>query len=208
MTLRIYGTPASRTLRVLWLVEELGIPYENVAIHYRDDPDGPLGRNNPEFRRVAPLGRIPAIDDDGFPLFESMAINLYLARKHGHGLWPGTLEGEALALQWSFFAVTEVDLLMVQWASHSFVLPEGKRDAAKAAEALEKLAKPLDVLESALARSPFLAGDAFTVADLNLAGAMYRARRMDLAARPNVARWIAACFGRPAAKRALAMRGE
>lgn len=208
MTLKIYGTPASRTVRVLWMAEELGIAYENVPTHYRDDTDGPAGRGNPAFRAAAPLGRIPAIDDGGFALFESMAINLYLARKHGGPLQPGTIEGEALALQWSFFAVTEMDLAMVQWASHALVLPEAERKPERAAEALERLAKPFGVLDAALGRSRFLAGETFTVADLNLAATLFRARRMDLSARPNVARWLGECFGRPAARRALAMRGE
>lgn len=208
MSLRIYGIAASRAIRALWMAEELGIPYEHVPIHYRDDPDGPLGKNNPDFRRANPLGRVPAIDDDGFALWESMAINLYLARKHDKGFWPATVEGEGLAYQWSFFAVTEIDPGVGEWASHSFVLPEDKREPARAAAALERLQRPLEVVDAALAKRPFLAGDAFTVADLNLAAAMFRARRMDHAARPNLARWLADCFARPAARRAWAMRGE
>ena len=208
MTLRIYGIAASRAIRALWMAEELGLPYEHVPIHYRDDPDGPLGRNNPEFRRANPLGRVPAIDDDGFTLWESMAINLYLARKHDKGLWPATVEGEGLAWQWSFFAVTEIDLGMVEWASHAFVLPEDQRDPARAAAALEKAQRPLAVVDAALAHRPYLAGGGFTVADLNLASAMFRARRMDHAARPNLVRWLGDCFARPAARRAWAMRGE
>ncbi len=208
MTLRIYGIAASRAIRNLWMAEELGIAYEHVPIHYRDDPDGPLGKNNPDFRRANPLGRVPAIDDDGFTLWESMAINLYLARKHGKGLWPATLEGEGLAFQWSFFAVTEIDAPIVEWARHALVLPEAERDPGVAAASLEKLQRPLGVVEAALARRPYLAGGAFTVADLNLAAAMFRARRVDHAARPNLARWLADCFSRPAARRAWAMRGE
>jgi glutathione S-transferase len=208
MTLRIYGIPASSTVRVLWMAQELGIAHENVPIHYRDDTDGQLGKRNPAFLRVAPLGRVPAIDDAGFALFESMAINLYLARKHDKGLWPSTLEGEALAFQWSFFAVSEIDAPMIQWATHALVLPPGEREPARAAEALGKLAKPLEVLDAALGRSRFLAGGSFTVADLNLAATMFRARRMDLAGRPNVARWMGECFARPAARRAMALRGE
>ena len=208
MTLRIYGIAASRAIRALWMAEELGLAYEHVPIHYRDDPDGPLGKNNPEFRRANPLGRVPAIDDDGYALWESMAINLYLARKHGKGLWPATVEGEGLAFQWSFFAVTEIDPTINEWARHRIVLPEAERDPKVAAAALEKLQRPLDVVDAALAHRPYLAGGAFTVADLNLAGALFRARRMDHAARPNLARWLADCFSRPAARRAWAMRGE
>jgi glutathione S-transferase len=208
MTLRIYGIAASRAIRALWMAEELGLAYEHVPVHYRDDPDGPLGKNNPDFRRANPLGRVPAIDDDGFTLWESMAINLYLARKHGKGLWPATVEGEGLAYQWSFFAVTEIDPAMNEWARHAIVLPEAERDAAVAASALERLQRPLAVVDATLAHRPYLAGGAFTVADLNLAAAMFRARRMDHAARPNLARWLADCFSRPAARRAWAMRGE
>jgi len=208
MTLKIYGIAASRAIRNLWMAEELGIAYEHVPIHYRDDPDGPLGRNNPEFRRANPMGRVPAIDDDGFGLSESMAINLYLARKHGRGLWPATIEGEGLAFQWSFFAVTEVDPVIVEWARHALVLPEAERLPGVAAASLEKLQKPFAVVEAALAHRPYLAGGAFTVADLNLAATMFRARRMDHAARPNLARWLADCFSRPAARRAWALRGE
>jgi glutathione S-transferase len=208
MTLRIYGIAASRTIRNLWMAEELGLAYEHMPIHYRDDPDGPMGKNNPAFRRANPLGRVPAIDDDGLMLSESMAINLYLARKHDMGLWPATLQGEGLAFQWSFFAVTEVDPLMNEWAANSFVLPEDKRDPAKAAVALEKVQAPLAVIDAVLAKTPYLTGDTFTVADLNLSAAMFRARRMNLAMRPNVARWLEACLARPAARRAWALRGE
>ena len=208
MTLRIYGIAASRAIRALWMAEELGLAYEHVPIHYRDDPDGPLGKNNPQFRRANPLGRVPAIDDGGFTLWESMAINLYLARKHGKGLWPATVEGEGLAYQWSFFAVTEIDPPIVEWAKHALVLPQAERDPAIAAESAAKLQRPLAVVDAALAHRPYLAGGAFTVADLNLAAALFRARRMDHAARPNLARWLADCFSRPAARRAWAMRGE
>ena len=208
MTLRIYGVPMSRAIRVLWMTEELGIPYEHVATDFKDEGTGPLGKNNPAFRAASPVGRVPAIDDDGVKVFESMAINLYLARKYGKGLWPADLAGEAHALQWSFFAVTEIDGPIIDWARNAFVLPEAERDAKKAADALDKLKRPLAALNGVLAASPYLAGDRFTVADLNLASAMFRARRMDLAPYPHVKRWLEECFARPAAKRAWAMRGE
>jgi glutathione S-transferase len=208
MTLRIYGAPASRTIRVLWMAEELGLDYENIPIDFKDEGTGPTGKKNPAFRAANPMGRVPAIDDDGVRLSESMAINLYLARKYGKGLWPRSLDGEGRAFQWSFFAVTEVDPLIVEWARHAFVLPEGERDPARAAEAHAKLQPPLAALEGALAGAAYLAGPAFTVADLNLSATLFRARRMDLARYPNVKRWLEACFARPAAKRAWALRGE
>lgn len=208
MTLRIYGTAYSRAIRVYWAAEELGLAHETVAIDFKDVGDGPTGKNNPEFRAASPLGRVPAIDDGGVKVFESLAITLYLAKKHGRGLWPATPAGEAAAFQWTLFAQSELDGAMVDWARNAFVLPEPERDPAKATAALEKLEKPFAALEAVLARAPWLAGDAFTVADLNVAATMFRAKKMDLSSRPHLAKWLAACFARPAAKKAWALRGE
>lgn len=208
MTLRIYGIPASRAVRALWTAEELGLSYENVPIDYKDESDGPVGKARADFRAASPLGRIPAIDDDGFTLFESMAIDLYLARKHGGGLWPATLEGEALAFQWTLFAVTELEMAAIEWARAAILPPEPERDAARIAAAFAKLVRPLAVLDAALARRSWLAGDGFTVADLNVAATLFRLRVLPFADFPALAHWIAACFARPAAVRALALRGE
>ena len=76
---------------------------------------------------VNPNGRIQAIDDDGFKLWESMAINLYLARKHGDVLLPKTMEGEAQAIQWSFWVMTEVEKPALAVLLHRFFLPKDQR---------------------------------------------------------------------------------
>ena len=208
MSLYIYGVPASRAIRVYWAAEELGLGYESVPVDFKDESAGPTGKGNPAFLAANPMARVPAMDDGTVKLSESLAINLYLARKHGKGLWPATIEGEGRAFMWSFFAVTELDALMVEWARNAIVLPADERDPAKAAQALDKLARPFGVLEAALARTPFLEGPAFTISDLNVSATMFRARKMDLARYPNIARWLAACFARPAARRAWALRGE
>ena len=73
--LKIYGVPLSRAYRALWMANELGLDYENVPVHFADG-----SAKTPEYLAVNSNGRIPAIDDNGFKLWESMAINLYLAR--------------------------------------------------------------------------------------------------------------------------------
>ena len=102
--LKIYGHPGSRAARPLWVCRELGLQYEHVPTHFADG-----GTKSAEFLAINPAGRIPAIDDDGFRLAESMAINIYLAKKHGGELAPKSLEDEARMLQWSFWAMTEVE---------------------------------------------------------------------------------------------------
>jgi glutathione S-transferase len=87
-------------------------------------------------------------------------------------------------------------------------LPPAERDRARLAEALKVLEPPFRVLDSTLAGSGYLLGDAFTVADLNVAAVVSRAIDMDLAATPALWTWLARCLDRPAAREALALRAE
>jgi glutathione S-transferase len=200
--LRIYGIARTRAFRVLWIAKELGLDYEHLPIEIGD-----AGARSPEFLAINPNGRLPVIVDDGFVLFESLAITLYLTKKHASGgLYPATLEGEAKAWQWSLWAVTEVDRGVNIWSLHALRLPPAERDAVKRDEALQVIAAPFKVLDAALATQPYLAGVDFTVADLNVAAVISRAVDMDLAALPNLKSWLTRCLERPAAREALALK--
>jgi glutathione S-transferase len=206
MALKIYGIARSRAFRTLWMAQELGLAYEHVPV---DLADGSTRR--PEFLALNPNGHIPVIDDDGFRLWESMAINLYLAKKHGSGpggLYPQRLEDEARAWQWSFWGMTEIERPILTALFNRALYPEDKRDAKAADEAERALATPLKVLDGALMPAPYLLGDRFTVADLNVASILSWARpaQIDLSAVPKVAAWLQTCFDRPAARAARAMQ--
>jgi glutathione S-transferase len=194
--LKIYGTVRSRASRVLWLVDELGLDYENIPVMFADG-----STRKPEYLAINPNGKIPAIDDDGVVLFESMAILLHLAKKHDKGFWPKTAADEALTLQWTFWAMTEVEAPIVTALQNRVILPPERRDPALAAKAAEQAMTPLRILDQALAKSPYLLGDSFTIADLNVAAVVGPANRagIDLAALPHLSRWLDACLGRPAA---------
>lgn len=199
--LRIYGSANSRTIRVLWMAGELGIAYEQKDWL----PRSPETRT-PEFRALNPNFRVPVIDDDGFVLSESMAINFYLAKKHRSALYPADPKHEALALQWSLWETDRLDRQIVEYVRHTQALPEAERKAELAAAAWKEVVPALDVLETALTKSRWLAGPEFSVADLNVAAALYRALTVDLAKWPRVQAWLNTCWERPAAKRARAMR--
>jgi glutathione S-transferase len=200
-SLRIYGIARTRAFRALWIAKELGLDYEHLPVEIGD-----AGARTPEFLAINPNGRLPVIVDDGFVLFESLAITLYLAKKHSNGgLYPGTLEGEARTWQWSLWAVTEVDRGVNIWSLHAIRLPAAERDAGKREEALKVLA-PFNVLDAAVSRQPYLLGDAFTVADLNVAAVVSRAVDMDLTAVPNLKAWLVRCLDRPAARAALELK--
>ena len=200
--LRIYGIARTRAFRALWIATEVGLDYEHLPIEIGD-----AGARSPEFLAINPNGRLPVIVDDGFVLFESLAITLYLAKKHANGtLYPGTLEGEAKAWQWTMWALAEVDRGVNIWSLHAVRLPPAERDVAKRDEALRVLAAPFRVLDAAVARQHYLLGNAFTVADLNVAAVISRAVDMDLSAVPNLEAWLARCLDRPAARKALALK--
>ena len=200
--LKIYGVPTSRALGTIWTALELGIDYENVPIGWADD-----SIHSEAYRTINPNARVPAIEDDGFVLWESLAINLYLVRKHGGPIAPASLTEEALAWQWTLWAGTHLERALLRWGLHSAILDPEERDPA-AAEAGRQEAEPLlRVLDDALGRAPFLAGDRFTVTDLNVGCAMFRTRRvLDFSGYPRLAAWDRAVGGRPAAEQAWRIR--
>jgi glutathione S-transferase len=200
--LRIYGIARTRAFRALWVAMELGLDLEHLPIEIGD-----AGAKSPEFLAINPNGRLPVIVDGGFVLFESLAITLYLAKKHGLGtLYPAKLEDEAKAWQWSFWAIAEVDRGVNIWSLHAVRLPPQERNAALREEALKVIASPFKVLDVAVARQSYLIGDDFTVADLNVAAVISRAVDMDLSAVPHLKDWLTRCLDRPAARKALALK--
>ena len=113
--LTIYGVYRSRASRNLWLAAELGLPFKHVPViqYYRlADPaaaQGVLHTKSPEFLKVNPNGHVPSMEDDGLVLHESLAINLYLAKKHGGPLAPANPGEDALMTMWALWAATEAE---------------------------------------------------------------------------------------------------
>ena len=113
--LTIYGVYRSRATRTFWLANELGLDFKHVPViqaRRLSDPlaeGAPINTLTPSFLAINPMGTIPCIEQDGMVLYESMAINLYLARKYGTELAPADLAEDAAMMQWSFFAATEIE---------------------------------------------------------------------------------------------------
>jgi glutathione S-transferase len=202
--IKLYGIPASRALRPLWMLEELGLEYENVPTNFTVD------NRKPEYLALNPNGRIPTLVDGDIVLFESMAINLYLARKYDGGLEPKSLEDQARAVQWSFWVVTELEKLLVTVILNRFVFPEAERDPAAIDSALAEIPKPLAVLDGVLEGRRYLVGESFSVADLNVASVLVWAAPsgVSFAKYPNLERWLQECLSRPAARKAQGLSGS
>ena len=206
MALKIYGVARSRAARVLWMAKELGLEYEHVKVDFATGET-----RQPAHLALNPNGHVPVIDDDGFILWESMAINLYLAKKYGAGgLYPSRLEDEARAWQWSLWGMTEVERPVLTAMMNRAIFPENQRDLTAADAAEKTLAQPLRVLDAVLGRSPYLLGERFTVADLNVASILAWARpaQIDMSAFPKVAEWLRICAERPAARAVRQLQRE
>jgi glutathione S-transferase len=221
--IRLYGTAQTRAFRPLWMLEELGVPYELVKTDFANGDT-----RTPEFLKVNPNGHVPALVDGDLTLFESMAINLYLAQRYGRGtLWPESEHDRARTVQWSFWVMNECEAFLFdvlfasgggqfekwrEWteteefrATHPgapVLTREGVAARARAAEAALQL--PLRVLDAQLRGRDHLLGPTFGTADLNVGAVWVTARlaKLDLSAHPNVDAWLARCTSRPALARA------
>lgn len=192
----LYGDLRSRAHRVAWMLKELEIPFEHVPTHFLDG-----STRTPEFLSINPNGRVPALKDGDLVLFESLAINLYLARKYGGPLAPSNLQEEAMATQWTLWVLTEIEKPLLLTAANLFLFAEGERNAQEAQAMQRKLSRPFNVINAHLQARPFLLGDRFTVADLNVSSVMTLVplSGMDLGEWPALSAWLTQCLERPAA---------
>lgn len=196
--LTIYGVYRSRASRNLWLANELALAFKHVPVIQKGrlaNPtatDAPINTASPSFLKVNPNGHIPSIDDDGLVLHESLAINLYLAKKHGGPLAPANVAEDGEMIMWSLWALTEVE-------PHALLVMQ----KGPSQDAMTALRGAFAVLDKALAGNGHLVGGRFTVADLNVAEnvryAMSTKELFDGA--PRVKAWLAACHARPAFKK-------
>ncbi len=198
----VYGTAQSRALRAVWGIEEVGIDYDHVPTHFFEDS------KTPEYLAINPNGRIPALVDGDVVLFESMAINLYLAKSYGGSLYPDNAPDEARAWQWSVWAISEIEPLQMQVVIQKFFVPEADRDQTVVDGAIESLQRPLKVLDAHLSKQDYLLGADFSVADINVVGVMLLFGMGDIGVseHKNVQRWMDACYARPALARAQAKK--
>jgi glutathione S-transferase len=211
--LTIYGVHRSRAARTIWLANELGISFAHVPVvqRYRlsaEAATGTLHTRSPDFLKINPNGHIPTIEDDGLVLSESLAINLYLAKKHGGPLAPADLAEDALMTMWALWAATEVEPHALVVLNHRQAKPPEERDGNAADAAISALRTPFAVLETALGASRYIVGGRFTVADINTAEVFrYAMPAPELfEAAPRVKAWLATCQARPAFKRMMAAR--
>lgn len=191
----LYGPARSSAGRCLWCLEEAGVAYENKQVDMRTKE-----HKSEAFLAINPNGKVPALVDGNTTLFESMAINFYIADKYKPELLGMSAEERALSYQWSFWASSELQDPIIQVFIQKVFMPEEKRSQTVIDENMAKLPAYFQVLDNALANKTYLNGKNFSLADLNTASVVSIAPHIGLDMSPykNVNLWLKAIGDRPA----------
>lgn len=200
--MKIFHAPNSRSIRIVWLFEELGLPYDLQSF-----PLGDASMRTPEYRRVHPMGRVPALQDGDVTIYESGAIVQYVLAKYGNGRMVPEVSSTEFPtyLQWLHYAegmlMPQVNVIVVE----TMFLPPEKRNPENLARATKLLTRMLEPLDAALAGRDYLAGE-FSGADIMTGHAAVVSARLgaDLSDKPNVAAYVERLKARPALKKAFA----
>jgi glutathione S-transferase len=164
--IKLYGYPRSRSTRIVWMLEELGIDYEFIKIDLLAG-----GGQSQDYLKIHADGKVPAIDDGGFVLTESAAIMTYLGDKYpAANMVPKPVtKARATYDEWCFFVLTELEQPLWTVGKHTFVLPEDKRVPEILQVARWEFLKACNVLEKKLVGKPFALGDSFSAIDILIA---------------------------------------
>jgi glutathione S-transferase len=204
--LKLYGQYRSRAFRVTWLCKESNIPYEHVNVTI--NVEGATAKE-PWYAALNPNKRVPTIDDDGVILWESAAINLYLAEKYRSPLWPTDWTEKARMLQWAFYISNDIEQPMIVMQRHRHLLPPEQRNEKLAADAEQQILPKMQVMEDYLAKNRFFSGNRWGMADFIVASVTYSMwiNKVPLLEKfPKFKAWLTASVERPAAKEARKLR--
>jgi len=200
--MKIYYAPNTRAVRIVWLFGELGLPYDLKRFKLGD-----AAMRAPEYLKVHPMGRVPALQDGDVTIFESGAIVQYVLAKYGNGrLVPDVSSPDfPTYLQWLHYAegmiMPPVNTIVVE----TILLPPERRNQGNVDRATKLLGQMLSAVDQHLAGREYLAGE-FSGADIMTGHACTVAARLkaDVSDKPNVAAYIARVNARPALQRAWA----
>ena len=171
--IKIYHSKRARSARIIWLLEELGVPYELEVLEFKLEV-----LQSPAYLEVQPLGQIPAIRDGELTMFESGAILEYLLEKYGQGRLapqPGAA-GRGEYLQWFHFGEVSLAVHVSQIVRERFGVYSAHPSDAVIERARGRLSASLAVIDRVLSRRAFVCGDTFTAADIMVSYGITMAR--------------------------------
>ena len=200
--LKLHFAPNSRAGRIMWLLEELGLPYELNRMDFH-----PKDLKSDEHRSRHPLGRVPVLEDGDVMIYESGAIVEYILERHRNGGLKPAADSPMFPeyLQWFHYCegmvMPPINTIVVQ----TILLPPERRDETALAQAQKLLVRALKPIDEALEGREYLAGD-FSAADIMLGHACIMSNRMGLIGddMPNLKAYVERLMARPACAEAFA----
>ncbi len=196
--LTVWGRRSSFNLqKVMWLVDELGLPHRHIEAGGRFG-----GLDDPAFRAMNPHGKVPVIDDDGTIVWESQTILRYLAARHGRGrFWsddPGVRSQAERWMDWSQASLQPDFLMGVFWGFYRTPAPQ--RNLPAIAAKVAACARHVELLDRILADRAYLCGDDLSLADIPAGTSLYRYFEIEIErpAVPHVEAWYRRLQARPA----------
>lgn len=194
--LEIWGRKnSSNVIPVMWAVGELGLE------HQRHNIGGSFGGDDTEaYARLNPNRLIPTINDDGFVLWESMAITRYLCRQYGFGsLCPADPQQAALADQWMDWYKSIVTPNLMKVFVNLVRTEKSRQDATAIEQGTAATVRHLGILEQQLQGRSYILGDSFSMADIPLGAMLYKFFNLDIErpSLPNIEAWYARLCERP-----------
>jgi glutathione S-transferase len=203
MSLTFYYSPMSSATRIHWALEELGVPYEKVKVDLAAGD-----QKKPEYLAKNPNGKVPLVVEDGLPIFESLAILIYLGEKYGveKGLFPALGPQRAEALKWIAWAGVSLGDAISRIIRNSDRYPAEQRNENAREQAKKDLVELWGIVDKTLEGKEYLVGDKFNLADLAVSGYVMVTGRFgaDISGLKNVGAWAARCTQRPALGRVMA----
>ena len=197
--IKLYHAPMTRSIRIVWLLEELGVPYQLERVAFAP---GKL-----PFAQSSPYGKVPAIEDGDVRMIESGAIVEYVLERYGDGRLapaPGTAERGAF-LQWLYFSEATLLPPVGDIVRHTLFKPEAERIPAVVDDARGRLNRTLEVLEEDLGDREYLLASGFSAADVMMGVSLLIARRLKAldSKFTKIAAYLARLESRPALRKAL-----
>lgn len=201
--MKLFYVPQTRSVRIRWMLEELGLPYELHRVDIAGDEN-----DQPAYRAIHPLGHVPALQHEGVTIYESAAIVAWLAERFPEKqMAPAVSDAAARAayLQWMFFGMATFEPVVADIAAHTRILPEEKRIPALVTTRMERFKEVAAVVQARIADRPFILGGDFGAADVVVGGIVNWARGARLLEDfPTLKEYSKRLTDRPAFKRAIA----
>jgi len=200
--MKLYEFPPTRSIRVRWTLQELGVPFEAITVNLIGGE-----HRTPQFLKLNPAGKIPVLVDGDVTLSESVAIVTYLGEKYADkGFVPRDLKQRAELNRWLMFAATELEQPLWRISKNTALYPEDKRQPSDVIRAREDFAPMAAVLEEHMNGRDFIVGNTATIGDFVTAYTLDWANEFKMIEEfTNLKNYIARMYARPNAAPRIAV---